>query len=432
MAGENYHHGPEIVESFVGSQSVVDVKAATCFLEGTAPIQNLYDTPEKRAAFINQPIIIRTPADAVAAFGPASVAAGYSIPEALQAFFNKDQAGKGVGTIVVNNVFDPDRHINAQGKPDPTQVTAADLVGDYDAAGRPTGMNVAYSCFNKFGFFPRRIIAPRFTGLLGLRQKMLTVANDVKGHAIYDLPPGMKKQDALTARGVGGDFNVASERAVLCYPQVLALDPVTGGQSLQPYSQHFAGVWNTAVSQIGPNRSPSNLSMPDVSGTETDIFFMPGSYASDTDMLNEVGIATTMTYYGAGINTWGASSAAWPTVKNQTAWLHGRAVCDVIEDAILFYAMPYIDQMASPSIVDMVEERVRAYLHTKEPGGDSWLYGSNFTFDRTRNTAEQIANEGRVYYSYSFAIMGIMHRITIEASIDLTFVSTALGLVAAA
>lgn len=431
MAGENYHHGPEIIENFVGSQSVVDVKAAVTYLQGTAPIHLLTDAAQ-RAGKINQPIIVRTPADALAAYGPASQAAGYSIPEALQAFFNKDKDGKGVGTIVVNNVFDPDKHKDAQGKPDPTKVVAADMVGDYDVAGRATGMNVAYACYNRFGFFPRRIIAPRFTGLAGVREKMLTVANNVRGHAIYDLPPGMTKQQAIEARGVAGDFNVGSERAVICYPQLKALDPVTGDNTLQPYSQHFAGVWNMLAMQLGPHRSPSNIEMPDVAGTETDIHFMPGSYASDTDMLNENGIVTTMTYYGSGIKTWGASSAAWPTIRNQMAWLHGRATMDVLEDAILFYAMPYVDQWTNPQIVDMVEERVRAYLRTKGPSADGWIYGGDFVFDRTRNTAEQIANEGRVYYRLSCAIMGIMHRFTIDSYIDLNFVSTALGLVAAA
>jgi len=428
---ENYHHGPEIIENFTGAASVTDVKAAVTFIQGTAPIQLVHTTPDARAPFINRNVVIRTMADAVAAFGPPEQSAGYTIPGALFSMFNKDTTGKGAGTFIVNNVFDPDVHKTGT-TPDPTLVTAADMVGGIDVAGRPKGFDVAYACYNNFGFFPRRVIAPGFTGLSGVREKMLTVANKVRGHAIYDLPPGMTKQQAIEARGVSGAFNTPSNRAVICYPQVTALDPVSGGNTLQPYSQHFAGVWNVAALQEGPHRSPSNIAMPDVSGMETDIYFAPGAYDSDTDLLNEQGIVTLMTYYGAGIKTYGASSAAWPTLKDQMSWLHGRAVADVLEDAILFYMLPYVDQWASPAIVDAVEERVRAYLHTKEPGGDGWLYGSSFAFDRTRNTAEQIANEGRVYYRLTFSVMGIMHRITIESFIDLSFINTALGLVTAA
>jgi len=430
MAGENYHHGPEIIENFDGTASVVDVKAAVTLLIGTAPIQTLYTTPQTRAPYINQPIVIRTQKQASAAFGDPSAAtsAGYTIPQALFSAFNKDITGKGAGTWIVVNVFDPDVH-KTSNVPDPTLVAASDIIGGIDVAGRPRGLDIAYACYNRFGFFPRRIIAPYFTGLAGVTEKMLIVANKVRGHALFDLPAGMTKQAALESRGVGGAFNVASQRAVLCYPRVNALDAVTGGNSLQPYSQHFAGVWNVASMQIGPHRSPSNRPMPDVTGTETDIYFASGAYDSDTDFLNEVGIVTTMTSFGAGFNTWGAASAAWPTVHDQMSWLHGRATMDVVEDAILFYTVPWIDNIASPANVDALEERVRAYLHTKEPGGDGWLYGSRFYFDRKRNTAEQIANQGRLYYHLDTAIVGLMHRLTIESYIDLNLVNTALGLV---
>lgn len=430
MSGENYHHGPEIVERFEGSASVKDVKAAVTYLQGTAPIHELYETQQARAPYVNQPIVIRTQKQASEIFGDPADGAGYTIPAALYSIFNKDTTGKGAGTIVVNNVFDPDVH-KTNNVPDPTLVDSAAMVGGIDNAGRPYGLDVAYACYNRFGFFPRRVIAPGFTGLTGVRAKMLTVANKVRGHAIWDLPAGMTKQQAIEARGTNGDYNTASERVAICYPRVKALDPVTGEMTLQPYSQHFAGVWNVAAMQQGPHRSPSNLPMPDVSGTETDIYFAPGAYDTDTNLLNEKGIVTTMTTFGAGMNTWGAHSAKWATVSDQMAWLHARATMDVLEDAILFYMLPYTDQWASPAIVDLVEERIRAYLHTKEPGGDGWLYGSAFYFDRQRNTAEQIANEGRVYYTLKTAIMGIMHRITIESYIDLNFVRTALGLVTA-
>ncbi|WP_457798095.1 phage tail sheath family protein [Methylocystis sp. S23] len=428
MAGENYHHGPEIIENFDGSASVKDVKAAVTYLQGTAPIHALYNTPEARAPYINRPIIIRTQKQASQIFGDPATAAGYTIPAALYSMFNKDTTGKGAGTIVVNNVFDPDVHKTA-GVPDPTLVDSAAMVGGVDVAGRPYGLDVAFACYNRFGFFPRRVIAPGFTGLAGVREKMLTVANKVRGHTIWDLPAGTTVQQAIETRGVSGAFNTASERVAICYPRVSALDPVTGENTLQPYSQHFAGVWNVAAMQTGPHRSPSNLPMPDVAGTEIDIYFAPGAYDTDTNLLNEKGIVTTMTTFGSGINTWGAHSAKWATVSDQMAWLHARATMDVLEDAILFYMLPYTDNFASPAIVDAVEERIRAYLHTKEPGGDGWLYGSSFYFDRQRNTAEQIANEGRVYYTLKTAIMGIMHRITIESYIDLNFVNTALGLV---
>lgn len=327
----------------------------------------------------------------------------------------------------MNNVFDPDTHKTGNA-PDPTLVSSADMVGGLDAAGRPKGFDVAYSLYNRFGFFPRRIIAPRFTGLAGVRAKMEVVANNVRGHAIVDLPTGITVQQAIEARAVNGGYNTASNRVVLCFPRVKALDAATGDLSLQPFSQHFAGVWNCSVSQKGPHESPSNVEMADVKGTEIDIRFMPGSYSTDTNLLNEAGIVTTMTYYGTGLHTWGASSTAWPTLKDEASWLHGRAVMDVIDDAVLFYMMPYIDRLATLRNFEPIEERVNAWLASKVK--DSWLYGGVFSFNRAKTTADEIVNQGRVHWSLKREPVGIMHRATIESTTDIAFVKQALQLAA--
>lgn len=433
MVGENYHHGPEVIRVPDEGGIVTDQKMAVTFLLGTAPIHQAHATPAARAQYINQPIIIRRRADGVAAFGDPKTSAGYSIPEALHAIFNKDMDGRGVGTIIVVNVFNPDVHKDADGEPDPVLVTATDVVGGISVAGKATGFEVAYTCYNRFGFFPRRIIAPRFTGLTGVRQKMLEVANNVRGHAIYDLTPGITKQAAIQARGTNGGFTTASNRVALCYPELLALDPVTGGQSVQPYSQHFAGVWNRVVSQTGPQESPSNIAMPDVSGTVEDIYWMPGAANSDTNLLNEAGIVTTMTRYGQGIHTWGASSASWPTVKNTEAWLHAQVVLDAIDDAVLFYLIPYTDRGAIPRRLSLIEERVNAYLASKSAGDDvfAWLYGGNFYFDRKKTTPESIVEQGRVFWKLERQPVGILHRATVEASTNLSFIEKALNLIAA-
>lgn len=430
MAGENYHHGPEVIRLQGESGVVTDSKMAVVLLVGTAPIHVAHSVVADRAAYIQQPIIIRRRAEAIAAFGDPAEAAGYSIPEALHAAFNKDE-GQGVGTYVVVNVFDPATHATG-GTPDPTRVTSADIIGGINAGGVRTGLELAYVCYNRFGFFPRQILAPRFDGVVGVRQKMLEVANNVKGRAIIDLTAATV-QGAITARGTAQPFAIASNRVALCFPKLLALDPVTGGQSLQPYSQHFAGLWNRVMASRGPQESPSNLPMSDVSGTEIDIAYMPGRYDTDTNLLNENGIVTTMTRYGQGIHSWGASSASWPTVKDTEAWLHGQVVLDAIDDAVLFYLLPYTDRGAILRRLSMIEERVNKYLATKSGANDefAWLYGGTFYFDRQKTTAESIIGSGQIFWKLERQPVGIMHRATIQASTNLAFVESALNLVAA-
>lgn len=428
-----YHHGPEVIENFENGRTVRDVKAATTYLIGTAPIQIPHVTPEARAPYINKDIVIRSKEDAVAAFGAFNAAAGYTIPAALHSIFNKDR-GKGVGTIIVRNMFNPDVHKTGN-VPDPTLVTTTDIIGDLASNGTPNGLEAAMYTYGKLGYFPKRIIAPGYSTNLGVRQKMLAVANKVRGHAIADMPPGLTVQQMITNRGVSQPYQLGDDRLVYCAPHVMALDAVTGDQSLQPLSQHFAGVWNERVNREegdddgGPAASPSNTKMIDVSGLEVPVSYFPGDYASDTNAINEKGIVTAnMGIYGDGIYSWGAHASSWGASSgvNVTSWLHVRAMYDVLHEAILWHLQPYIDRRGTPQRIEFVEDKIQRYINRKER--DGWLYDGRFRFDRAKNTPEEISGEGRFWYRLDGAPMGIMHRITVESYIDLNMIRAALGL----
>jgi hypothetical protein len=432
-----YHHGPEIVENFEGGRVVRDVKAATTYLIGTAPVHVAHSNPMTRANYIERDIVIRRKEDAIAAFGEFDIPGNYSIPRALHAAFNKDR-GRGIGTYIVRNVFDPSVHVTS-GQPDPAAVPSTAIIGELTAGGVPKGLEAAMYTYGRLGYFPRRIVAPGFSTHLGVRQKMLAVANKVRGHAIADLPTGLTKQQLVEQRGVNAAYQLGDDRLVYCAPHVLALDPVTGEQSLQPYSQHFTAVWNEVVNREendedgGPAASPSNRKLIDVSRPEIDLAFYPGDVSSDTNFLNEAGIVTVQNgEYGGGVMTWGAHASSFGgTAQTQvTKWLHVRAMYDVLHEAILWSLMPYVDRRGTPQRVEHVEETVNSYLARKER--DNWIYGARFRFDRQKNTAEEILGEGRFWYRIDGAPMAIMHRITVENYIDLAFVRSALGLGAVA
>jgi hypothetical protein len=432
-----YHHGPEVIERFEAGRTIRDIKAATMMLVGTAPIQTLHTTVQARAAYIEKDIIIRTKEDAVAAFGPFSGATtagkAYSIPAALHAIFNKDR-GRGVGTLVVRNVFDPDVHKDGS-TPDPTLVTPAMIAGELKSNGQPTGFEAAYYTYAKFGYFPRRLIAPGFSTTLSVRQKMLAVANKIKAHAICDMPLGLTKQGIIAQRGVAQPYQLGDDRLVYCAPHVMARDPSGTGQSLQPLSQHFGGIWNETVTREdgdddgGPAASPSNRPMTDVSDLEIPLSFYPGDYGSDTNMLNEAGIATcNMGEYGGAIKTWGAHASSWGATSgsNVTAWLHVRAMYDILHETIQWNLMPNIDRRGTPQRVEFIEDQIQKYINLKER--DGWLYGGRFRFDRKKNTPEEILGQGRFWYRLDGAPMSIMHRISVESYIDMNLVRSALGL----
>jgi hypothetical protein len=313
------------------------------------------------------------------------------------------------------------------------------IVGSLNASGRPLGLEAAMYTYGSLGYFPRRIIAPGFSTALAVRQKMLAVANKVKGHAICDLPSGLTKQAIVAQRGVSQPYQAGDDRLVYCAPHVLALDPATATQTLQPLSQHFAGVWNEVVNREegdddgGPAASPSNRKMPDVSGTEIPLQFYPGDTSSDTNLLNENGIVTVNAgQYGTGPVTWGAhASSQGATSQTQvTKWLHVRAMYDILHEAIQWSLMPHVDRRGTPQRIDWIEDQIQSYVNRKER--DGWLYGGRFRFDRSKNTPEEILGEGRFWYRLDGAPIGIQHRITVESYIDLNLVRSALGLGATA
>ena len=87
MATAEPYFGPEVVDRDTGGEFVRELKAATAFIVGTAPIHEVHLTAEERAAYINKKIIIRKRSEIATHFGPARD--GYTLPQALDAMFDQ-------------------------------------------------------------------------------------------------------------------------------------------------------------------------------------------------------------------------------------------------------------------------------------------------------------------------------------------------------
>lgn len=421
---ENFHHGPEIVEHLEGNSVVREVKSAVTFIVGSAPIQEIYDTPAKRAAVVNEPIVIRRREQVAELLGPRM--AGYSLPEAIDSIFTKVQGGKGGGTVIAVNVFNPDLPAHQDDSdPDPSKVAAADVVGAYSAGGKASGFKIARGMFNRLGYFPKILLAPRFSTLAGVRAEMEVQANDLSAVYLADLPAGLTVQQAIETRGTTGAYNTSSMRALLAYPHLKAYDPVIDDVALQPYSQHLAGMMVASDLAYGYHYSPSNRAMSDVLGLERDLEFIPGRYDSDQNALNEVGIVTAMNYFGSGYRTWGNRTAGFPTMTTAHQFIHVRRTLDMLHEAALYYLMDKVDRPATKNFLDDVEEDVDAFLRKKE--GEGALYGGRFRFDRTKTTSRD-ATDGRFYYRLDCMPVGVTERLTVDSYLDISLAQTALGL----
>lgn len=416
-----FHHGPEVVEHKDGVTVVRDVKSAVTYVNGTAPVQDVHDSEVKRADFINKRVIVRTRAEAAAAFGLHK--SGYTIPAALDAIFDQGDGG----TIIVNNVFNPDTHKEGT-TPDPSKVTTADINGTITPAGLATGFSGAYECYNKFGYFPKLIIAPGYSPTATVRAEMDVVANRLHAIAIADLPLGLTKQQAVEARGATGTANTSSARTVLTYPHVLIEDTTDATDTrLDPLSSRLAGVIIATDLEQGWHHSPSNREIKGIVDLEVPINFYPSDYQNDTNFLNEAGIVTAMRSFATGHRTFGNRSAAFPTSSHVENFIHARRILDMTHEAIIFFLMNYVDRLGTRQNVEAAEEGVNAYLRSKI--GDGVFYGATFRFDRTKNTAEQIA-DGRFYYKFECHPTSVMERITVDSYVDTKFISDALSLAA--
>lgn len=413
----NFHHGPEVIEHKDGVSVIREVKSAVTYVNGLAPIGAVHDTPAKRAGFINKRVLIRTREEAVAAFGPQTE--GYDIPQKLDAIFD-ESAG---GTIIVNNVFDPDTHEN------PAAVTTAQIAGEIDANGKASGMFGALECYNRFGYFPKILLSAGCSDP-AIRGQMDTMAHKLNAMAICDLPVGLTKQQAVEARGVAGvaNFNTSSPRTILTYPHLKVADAITGDERLEPLSQRLAGVMINTDLELGYQHSPSNRSFSDqVTGSEVDINFYPSDTQSDTDLLNEAGIVTCMRSFASGFKTYGNRSAAYPTSSHVENFIHARRILDQAHEAFMFFSMQYVDRLGTPRNVEALEEAANAYLRQKVNEGV--YYGATYRFDHQKNTSQQIA-DGRFHYTFECHPTSIMERLTTHSYVDTKFIANALALAA--
>lgn len=416
------YYGVEVIETGTGSAVVRELKAATCFLIGTAPVGDVHTDANERAKYIQTPVIIRSRAEAVAAFGPHTD--GYTLPAALDAIF--DQAGSsGVGTIEVVNVFDPDEHTTV------ADVTNLDIIGSFTAAGKPKGLKIAYDSYQRFGRFCKIIGAPGFTGQTGVRAELETICNRIRARAVLDSPTGVTAQQAIEARGPSGafDWQFSNRRLVPVWPHMSVVDLVNGGERLDPYSSRFIGVWLRTIIENGYHHSPSNRPVYGIEGSEVPVLYIPGDKQSDVQLLRDAGIVTVEERYGNGPHTSGNRSSAHPTDTDFRNFLHVQFIEDMLDEATIAFLDQHKDRNGNPARIEFLEEGINDFLRSKMIGDDPALLGGQFRFDRQKTTKASVG-QGQFYWKLEYAPVGVMERITVDRNIDLNLISNALGLAA--
>lgn len=459
----NYLHGIETTEVERGPRPIRVVKSAVIAVIGTAPIGP-----------INELTLCLNDIHA-AQFGPHRT--GFSIPEALQGIFDfgagtvlvvnvldpalhsttvdeqdkqfapNDQlqlehgalqtlqikSADGLVTYLESVDYKADRltgHIRrlptgniaanalikvAYTYADPSKVTATDIIGSINAAGRRTGLKAFQDSYNQLGFFPKIFIAPGFSTLKAVTAELGASAGQVGGIAYIDAPIGTTVQQVLAGRGLAGaiNFNTSSDRIRLCYPHIKVRD-AAHGERLQPLSIRAAGLRAKVDNDHGYWWSSSNQELIGVIGLERPLTARVDDSNSEVNLLNENGITTVFNSFGNGLRLWGNRTAAWPTVTHMRNFENVRRTKDVVDESIRYSALQFVDQPITTSLITSITESVNLFL--RKLIGDGALLGGECWYDPARNPQTEL-EQGHVLFNYKLTVPLPFERGTFETEI---------------
>ena len=417
----NYLHGVETIEITKGPIPVREVKSAVVFLVGTAPVHETVPTGVAANDWydqvVNQPILILRQEDAAHYFGEPKP--GYTLPYAFDAIF--DHGGT---TIIAVNVFDPRIHTDANGNPDPSAVTASDIIGTVDSTtGKRTGLQIMDELYSRFGFTAKIILVPVYCEQSAVMAEMIAKAEKHRAMALIDAPAGLTVQQVINERGTGGQLNTSSYRAVICYPHLKVYDTATDSERLEPFSQRLAGVIAKVDHEKGYWWSPSNNEILGITGMERPITASITDPQSETNILNENGIVTVFNSFGTGYRVWGNRSAAFPAQTDPKNFISVRRTADIIAESIEFSTMQFLDRPITV-VIDGVLSMVNAFIRTLI--GRGALVDGKCWFPKDKNPPDQLA-AGRLVFDYSIMPPTPAERITFEQIVDINLLKKLTG-----
>jgi hypothetical protein len=481
MAGPAFLHGVETIEVPQGLRPIRQVKTAVIGLVGTAPI-HLLDAGNRH---VNDPYLVLNEQDAGKLAGPQRP--DFTIPQALDAIFDQgagtvvvvnvfdpsvhkqtvaDEAltlssdgtavtanpdvitltltssdgtttyaegtdytlDQATGTItrVTSGQIPSGADLKASyDHADPSMVEASDIIGGVDTGGDRTGMQTWLDSFQRFGFFPKLLIAPVYSTQASVAVEMQALAQKDKCRAIalIDAPIGTKRDAALEGRGPEGDinFNVSDNRVALCYPHLKVYDRVTESERLEPFSQRLAGVIARTDMEEGYHVSPSNKPILGIVGAERQLSARINDPTSDVNLLNEAGIITLFNSFGSGLRTWGNRSSAWPSSTAQRQFIQTQRTLDVIAESIEMSMLQFLDGPVTRARIDAVLQSVQEFLNIQENRG-ALIPGSTVEFLEARNPPAQLAS-GHVVFTVTAVPPPPMERITFEQVVDINLLS---------
>lgn len=311
----------------------------------------------------------------------------------------------GDGHVVVT-LLDPEKEVEALTisgeRIDPSKVTAADIIGGYDAVtGKETGLELIRQVYPRFGMTPGLIVAPGFSKDPAVAAVMAAKCEDINDlftcECIVDIDCTADGAQRYT------DVKAVKERSGLVSPHVEPVWPkVKSGDKALYYSAVFAAMtaYTDAQNDDVPSLNASNKLMAvtaacldDETDTEISIDM------SQANVVAGCGVVTALNMNG--FRTWGNNSAAYPANTDpKDRWFCCRRFFSWWGNSFILSYLKNVDDPADSRLIQSIcdAENIRGNAYVAQ----GKCAGARITYSEDDNPGTQIL-DGKVVFRQHLA-----------------------------
>lgn len=283
------------------------------------------------------------------------------------------------GYVVVTVIKESVASVTLTGnKIDASKVTAADVIGSYDAnTGAETGIELVRKVYPKFGLTPGLLLAPGWSHIptvgLALAEKCTNINGMFQCECVLDIDcsetGATKYTDVADVKTENGFSNA---HTVVVWPMVKY-----AGKIMYYSAIYAAMVANTDANNDGvPSLSPSNRPL----GISATVLKDGTEINLDTVQANELNAAGVVTAVNLGVfKSWGNNTAAYPAVTDpKDRWIACRRFFSWWGNSFITTYLEKVDNPANyrliESIVDSENVRGNALVSQGKCAGIKMVY----------------------------------------------------------
>lgn len=311
---------------------------------------------------------------------------------------------------------------------DVTKITAADFVGTVDEDGIRTGAKAIYNIPALYGDDVNIIIAPTFSALKAVRDELTSIAEDFKARVFLDVTTGTRVNAAIAGRinaTESADLTTTSKYATIALPHVYRYNQYTDKNELRPLSPALAGLRVKLNKEQNIAKSLDNTVIITCKGLEFPIEFILNKENTESNALNNKGIATVINYKGE-YRFWGGRNCSYPNNSGIETFDSPVDVANFIEKTIENNSFVLVGKSVNNAFIDNVLAQIQAKFNGWKNPENQIIYDGEVWFDESLNPAEELAN-GHVIFSYKFCPLGVAEHIEYYSSIDIQLITQALS-----